>query len=404
MGVVLLGAELLGAFRREPACASAIPAYEYGEPGIARDAGVNPFSRDAATSAHTSYHGGLMDTYSQAPTEVLDYQINWLPYLAVGETIVTSAWTIPSGLTDAGHSNTTTTATQWLTGGVDGTAYIILNQITTTSARTVDYSFILKIDGSSTNTLPTNATVTASSIITGALSLLSVYAPGESISAADMAEGFRRLNMMMRSWMTQPLTIPVTTRAAFALIAGKGGPGNEYTIGPGGDFDTIRPATGFLNVGLQLGGTTPPVEIPRAILTDDAWAAIQVKTLTSPLFTSLYYNPTFTTGLGSINLWPVPDNAIHKIVLYYAQQISEFSDLTTAYAFPPGYEEAIEYNLATRLSAPFSVPLGGDVAAFAVKSLAAVKRANARLTDLPQDPAITNDRRSGYNIISGQGS
>lgn len=244
---------------------------------------------------------------------------------------------------------------------------------------------------------------TALTLITGAFDLIGEYGPGESISAADASDAFRRLNNMMGQWMTQPQTIPVTTRSEFALTANKGGPGNEYTIGVGGDFNVIRPATGFLNVGLQLGGTTPPVEMPRAILTDDSWAALQVKTLSSPLFTSLYYNPTFTAGLGSINLWPVPDNALHKLVLYYGQQISEFASLTTGYTFPPGYDEAIEYNLAIRLAPPYGKQVPGDVAVMAIRSLAQIKRVNLKLSDLPVDPAITHDHRGGYNIVSGQG-
>ena len=344
-----------------------------------------------------------MNTYTQSPTELLDYPISWAAYLATGETIVTSVWTIPTGLTDGGSSQTATTTTQWITGGVDGTVYTVTNQITTTASRTVDYSFNLKIDGNSTNLPAPGFTATANDIVTGAMELLGAYAPGESIPSSDMLMGFRRLNMMMRSWMIQPLTIPVVTRVAFPLTANKGGPGNEYTIGPGGDFDTIRPATGFTSVGLLLGGTTPPVEMPRAILTDDGWAGIQVKTLSSPLFTSLYYNPTFTTGLGSINLWPIPDNALHQVVLYFAQQISEFADLTTQYIFSPGYEEAIEYNLAVRLAAPFGMAISGDVATMAIRSLANIKRANTKLTDLPVDPALTRDQRAGYNIVSGQG-
>lgn len=244
---------------------------------------------------------------------------------------------------------------------------------------------------------------TALTLITGALDLLGVYAPGESIPAADTKDGFRRLNQMMSSWMVQPLTIPVTTRETFALTANKGGPSNPYTIGPGGDFDTLRPANGFTQVGLVLGGTTPPVEMMRAILTDDGWASIQVKDLSSPLFTSLYYNPTFAGGLGTINLWPIPDNALHRVALYFEQQISEFADLSTSYTFPPGYEEAIEYNLALRLAAPHGCRVSPDVATLATKSLAAIKRRNLNLTDLGVDPALTQSQKYGYNIVTGTG-
>ena len=244
---------------------------------------------------------------------------------------------------------------------------------------------------------------TALDLITGSLVLIGAYSPGESLSAADAQDALRRLNMMMGGWMVQPLTIPVTAREVYPLVAGKGGPGHEYTIGPGGDFNTIRPANGFQNVGLVMGGTTPPLEIPRAIITDDEWAGTAVKDLTNAMFTGLYYNPTFASGWGSINLWPVPNTALHSIALYFAQQISEFANLTTSYTFPPGYEEALEYNLALRLATPFGRQIPQDVAAMAMTSLGLIKRANTRSADLQVDPAFTNDRRGGYNIQTGTG-
>lgn len=247
--------------------------------------------------------------------------------------------------------------------------------------------------------------VTALDLITGAFDALGVYAPGESIPAPDSADALRRLNGMVSGWMVQPLTIPVTVRKVYALTSGKGGPGNEYTIGPGGDFNQIRPANGLSNVGLSMPGATPyPIEIPRALLTDDAWALIQVKDLQSPMFTAVYYNPTYTSDLGSINLWPVPDTTDYSLVVYYASQIAEFADLTTSYVFPPGYQEALEYNLALRLAAPYGKPLGQDIVVLATKALATIKRANTKLTDLAVDPAITKTAKYSYNIQTGTGS
>lgn len=245
---------------------------------------------------------------------------------------------------------------------------------------------------------------TASVIVTGAYDLLGVYAPGDTIATADQADGLRRLNLLVGQWATQDLTIPVTSRTVHALTANKGGPALPYTIGPGGDFTESRPSLGFTGAGLLMGGTTPPVEIPRAILTDDQYQLIALKDLTNPLFTSIYYNATFTAGLGSIYLWPVPDTALHSLVLYRFDQLAVFADWsTTPYTFPPGYEEALEYNLAVRLAAPHGVAVPQDVLMLARSSLAAIKRANARWTELPVDPMFTGgDRRRYYNIVTGE--
>jgi len=71
------------------------------------------------------------------PNEVLDYQVDWTAALA-GDTISTSNWTVPSGITQDSAANTTTTATIWVSGGTDGTRYDLTNRITTTAGRTFD--------------------------------------------------------------------------------------------------------------------------------------------------------------------------------------------------------------------------------------------------------------------------
>ena len=77
--------------------------------------------------------------------EVLDYKIDFADLLA-GDTISTVTWVIaPSGLTKQSQSNTTTTATIWLTGGADGTSYTVTCTITTAGGRTFEQAVKIKI-------------------------------------------------------------------------------------------------------------------------------------------------------------------------------------------------------------------------------------------------------------------
>ena len=78
------------------------------------------------------------------PDEVLDYQIDWTDRLA-GDTIASSAWTVPSGLTKESDSNTTTTTTVWLSSGTLAEDYEVLNRITTTGGRTMDQTVKLRV-------------------------------------------------------------------------------------------------------------------------------------------------------------------------------------------------------------------------------------------------------------------
>jgi hypothetical protein len=72
------------------------------------------------------------------PNAVLDYTIDWSDWLPSGDTILSSSWSVPAGLTEDSSSNTSTTATVWISGGTAGTNYRITNHITTTEGRQDD--------------------------------------------------------------------------------------------------------------------------------------------------------------------------------------------------------------------------------------------------------------------------
>ena len=239
-------------------------------------------------------------------------------------------------------------------------------------------------------------------VITAAFQNLNVFQQGASIPNAQANDGFLRLNRMLGGWALQPYTIPATASETFPLVAGKGGPSNPYTIGIGGDFNTDRPpSSDYINgVGLLLGGTTPPVEIQRAIYTDDAYRGIAIKELQNALFTGLYYIPTASGALGLIQLWPVPNTTLHKIVLYHTSPLVSFANLsTTSYTLPLGYEEALIYNLERRMATPYGRAMPADDLLLANAGMRLIKRTNVSVDDMPND--FARDRRGGYDINVG---
>lgn len=238
-----------------------------------------------------------------------------------------------------------------------------------------------------------------------ALQDLGILGAGQTMTAAQGQMFLVRTNRMLQAWTLQPLTVPYIKREVFDATVGKGSPTNPYTIGPGGDFDTVRPPQILGFAELQNSGTTNEVEIPRGLLTPDAWEAIQVKRITNALGTNLYYQPTYAGGLGAIYIWPVQSTTDYKVVLYTPATLSEFADLDTDYDLPPGAEAAIQYNAAELMIPSFQVP---DVSAsrivrLAAKFLGAFKRGNTKMADLPTDPALTSNNRYGYNIQTGTG-
>jgi hypothetical protein len=165
----------------------------------------------------------------------------------------------------------------------------------------------------------------------------------------------------------------------------------------------VTPATGTITASPVNG---QPVEIPRPVITDQAYWGNQLKNMPNSEFTGVYYNPTYP--FGTIVLWPRPNTAENQLVLYLQTAFTGFADLVTEYDFPdlPGYADALEYNLAVRLCAPFGRSLSNipEIVELAREHLGLIKRANNRLVDLQTDATVlTYDRRHGYNLNTGTG-
>lgn len=79
-----------------------------------------------------------MPTFTKDPDEVLDYQIDWEERLTEDDLIATSDWDVPIGIIEDSSSNTTTTATIWLSGGYAGEQYRLVNRIVTVGGRTLE--------------------------------------------------------------------------------------------------------------------------------------------------------------------------------------------------------------------------------------------------------------------------
>ncbi len=79
------------------------------------------------------------------PDAILDYGFDWSLWLDT-DTISTSTWIVPAGLTKDSQTNTTTTTTVWLSGGADGVTYSIINRITTVAGRGDDRTMTIAVD------------------------------------------------------------------------------------------------------------------------------------------------------------------------------------------------------------------------------------------------------------------
>ena len=206
-------------------------------------------------------------------------------------------------------------------------------------------------------------------------------ASGANPTADEFADGLLALNDMLNAWATEKLTIYTELRQTKVLTANT----QTYTIGSGGSINVARPLW-IHNAGVIPSGQTN--EIRLDMISDDEWAKVAIKSLTSTFPTTIFYDYGFnSSGYGTINVWPIPTTA-PTLVLYLPQAITAFADGTTTYSFPPGYERMLRYNLAVELAAEFGVSPSPEVMAIAVQSKANVKRANIRIETLDVDGGL----------------
>ena len=87
-----------------------------------------------------------MFTAKKDPNATLDYTFDWSLYLTpLADVISSVTWVLSSGLTKVSQSNTTSTATAFVSGGVLGATETITCRITTASGRTDDRTVNLRI-------------------------------------------------------------------------------------------------------------------------------------------------------------------------------------------------------------------------------------------------------------------
>ena len=243
---------------------------------------------------------------------------------------------------------------------------------------------------------------TVAEAVTDALTRLGVIGESETPASGDLAKGYAILNSLTDAWGAERLTIPYIARSTATLTANQ----TSFTVGVGGDINIVRPVS-MSNIGYQDTSTSPVLELPLFSLTDDEYAAIPQKGLTSAIPTAAYYNPTFASGFGTLIPWPIPTSTTLQWVIYSPVAIPNFSATSSSIVLPPGYYEFIVTNLAFKLCSIYGVP--ADVRT-ALKEEARdakgiIKAANYRASDLgmPAGAVFGRARHLSYAaFVSGQ--
>lgn len=234
--------------------------------------------------------------------------------------------------------------------------------------------------------------------VTDALREIGILAAGQTPSAEDADDGLTALNDFIDELAAHRLAIYTITRTTWTIASGT----STYSVGSGQTINRARPVY-IEKIHYQDTSTDPDTEYQMDPLTDDAYANLSQKDLTSTLPGCWYYNPTYPYG--TVILYPVPTSSTLQGVLYAPTAVTEVSSLATELSVPPGYRRMFKKNLALDLCSAFDVTPSAQLVNEAAETLSRVKTANLRLMDMAVDSgALAQDyglwRR--YSIVTGQ--
>lgn len=235
---------------------------------------------------------------------------------------------------------------------------------------------------------------TAGDIILDALQMLGVYDSASPLSTADATLGLQVLNDMLDSWSNEALSTFAINHQSFPLVAGQ----QSYTIGSGGNINTVRPLRILEDPGTCFIRDSNNNDYPMRVIPEDVWNTIGAKYLTSDLPDTLFYDPQYPLGI--INIYPIPVLPYTCFFDSYLQ-LASFGSTASNLSLPPGYKAALGTNLAIALKPYFA---DGNLDPIIVKRASEtkgnIKRTNMRINLATFDPEIVARSSTSYNIYT----
>lgn len=209
---------------------------------------------------------------------------------------------------------------------------------------------------------------TGTTLISRSLRMLGVLASGVTPNTNELADGKEAFNALLESLRNDRMLVYSMVDNTLTMTPAD----NSYTIGTGGDLNMTRPVK-FEDAYMRYSNVDTPVKL----LTLQEWDAIPDKTVTSPLVSVAYYNPTMTSSQGTLQVYPTPSaaNVLHLVTWTVLASLANVGDTVL---LPPGYDRMIVSNLAIELAPEYGVTVSQEVAKIARESMAQVKRINHR--------------------------
>lgn len=238
------------------------------------------------------------------------------------------------------------------------------------------------------------AAVTALQMITRAMRIMRVLGVDQAPTASEGVDGLYALNSM-----TEAMGIDKGLIYSIQQISNSWTANNaSRTIGSGGNFNTTRPIKVAEQGNFFRDGSTSVDYTLRWLGDRDSYDRICLKTTTGSYPEYLFVDPAFP--LMTLYVWPVPSQTL-TLYLNTWTPLQTFAALTDLLSMPPGYQAALEYNLAKWWKGEFgsAANMSGDDMKNASNLLSNIKSLNHRDLVARLDPALLGQGRA-YNFYA----
>lgn len=228
---------------------------------------------------------------------------------------------------------------------------------------------------------------TANDIATGALRVVTSVTPGEPVDGTEAAYALGVLNRMLKAWSAQGLMIPYRTIESFTPSTQSA----SYTIGSGGNFDTVRP-----DKITAMFRRYNNVDTPIQMISNTLYNPISYKSAQGVPYEA-YYDPQYPLGI--IYLYNVDSVVGAQLFIDSWKPMTQFTTLQSTMNLPGEYEEAMVYLLAKRLAPEYGFTMSQDVADLIKQAEDFIMRRNTTIAFAQFDAALK--KAPNFNIYAG---
>ena len=215
-----------------------------------------------------------------------------------------------------------------------------------------------------------------SDLIRSSLRLIGAISSSEAPAADESMDALEALNMMLNSWGAVRFLSKNTPTITHTLNGSE-----SYTIGSGGDIDTIRPSAIF-TAYYTLGG----LDYPLQVLDYKTYSEIGTKNIGAiPEYVVL--KPDYP--LSTLYVFPVGSGGVLTLSAVRPQvELNINDDVQDIY--PPEWIRAIKYNLAIEIAPEYGVTVAPEIVAIAKEAKDTVMRSMISIPKAKFDPLLND--------------